>query len=286
MHWDSLAVDKFNTLFRNMVKSKFSLQHIKIMTNDKDKNIIKPVIISLLPPHILAKFLKEVNEISKYFKKKPVPQQKKSYTQASSSTNVSNITRDILKIKEMFLDLKDCKIEQVQKIISNVEKPKSKINMIMKGLSHKQVIISMSIENAKYFMRESSMHMININRTLKGIKLNVMADFACSDAKDIIISTNNITCLFNLQEIKKYVKSTLCAVADQIKTPRLPQLKSYLKIVGIPFVSEFTNLRIILDDVEKIHKANYIFNDIVLALKPRFIKVLPKLDMSIVWINI
>ena len=109
-----------------------------------------------------------------------------------------------------------------------------------------------------------------------------MADFVRLDSKGIIISTNNVTCLSNLQEIKKYVKTTLCVVTDKINTSRLPQSKSYLKIIGIPFVSEYTNSWLISDDVEKILKANHIFNNIVLALKLRVIKVLSKSDMSIV----
>jgi len=109
------------------------------MTNDKGKNTVKLVTISLLPPPIPAKSPKEVNEISKYFKKKPAPQQKKSYAQASSPTNTTNIARNTLKIKEMFPNLKDHKIEQIQKIISNVEKPKprSRLNMTTKGPSCK-----------------------------------------------------------------------------------------------------------------------------------------------------
>ena len=158
--------------------------------------------------------------------------------------------------------------------------------MTSKGPSHKQVIIPMSIENAKYFIRESSMHVININRALKGIKSNVMADFIHTDSKGIIISTNNVTCLLDLQEIEKYVKNTLCAVADQIEAPRLPQSKSYLKIVGIPYLSEITNACLKSDDVKKILKANHIFNNIVLTLKLRVIKISPKSDMSIVWIDI
>jgi len=265
-----------------MVKSKFSPQPIKTTTNDKDKNTIKLTTISSILSPILAKSPKEVNKISKYFKKKPVPQQKKLYAQTSSSTNASNIARNMLKIKEIFLNLQDCKIEQVQKIINNVKKSKPRFNMMTKGPSCKQVIIPMSIENAKYFMRESSMHVININRVLKGIKSNVMANFVHLDSKEIIISINNIVCLSDLQKIKKYVKNTLCMVADQINTPRLPQSKSYLKIVGIPFMSEYTNFQLTSDNVEKILKANHIFNDIVLASKPRVIKVLPKSDMSIV----
>jgi len=42
----------------------------------------------------------------------------------------------------------------------------------------------------------------------------------------------------------------------------------------------------LFDDVKKILENNHIFNDIVLMSKPRIIKVSPKLDMSIIWIDI
>jgi len=105
VHWNSLIVDNSNILFRNMVKSKFSLHVVKTLSNGKDKNIVKLALISSIPSPILAKFLKEVYEISKFFKKKPAIQQKKIYAQASSNTNMSNIARDTLKIKEMFPNL-------------------------------------------------------------------------------------------------------------------------------------------------------------------------------------
>ena len=104
-HWDSLIVDETNTLFRNKIKSKFSLQVLKILSNGKGKNIIKLAFISSISSPIQAKFLKEVNKILKYFKKNSIIQQKKSYTQVSSNTNMLNIARKTLKIKETFLSL-------------------------------------------------------------------------------------------------------------------------------------------------------------------------------------
>jgi len=154
--------------------------------------------------------------------------------------------------------------------------------MTSEGLVQKQVIVPMSIKNTKYFIKESSFHVININRALKGIKSNIMANFICTNTKDIIISTNNVMCPLDLQEIEKYIKNSLCMVADQIELPRLPQSKSYLKIVGIPYLSEVTNAYLSSNNVEKILKANHIFNNIVLALKPRVIKVSSKSDISIV----
>ena len=101
-YWDSIVIDDTNMLFRNKVKSKLSPQVFKKPTSSKDKNTVKPSYISTLLLPILAKSLKEINEISKYFKKNLVSIQKKSYTQVSS--NGSNAAREMLKIKEVFPD--------------------------------------------------------------------------------------------------------------------------------------------------------------------------------------
>ena len=80
----------------------------------------------------------------------------------------------------------------------------------------------MSIENAKKLIKDSNTYIININRSLKSIKSDIMADFICIDNKDIVISTNNITSPSDLQEIKRCIKSSLCTDADQIDSPKLP----------------------------------------------------------------
>ena len=77
-HWNSPYVDNSKTLFRNKVKFKFNPQASRTPVNNKGKETVKPTYISSLSPPIPAKTPKEVNKISKYFKKK-------SYTQASSN---------------------------------------------------------------------------------------------------------------------------------------------------------------------------------------------------------
>jgi len=47
-HWDSLIMDDTNMWFRNKVKSKFSSQVFKKLTNNKGKNTVKPSYISTL----------------------------------------------------------------------------------------------------------------------------------------------------------------------------------------------------------------------------------------------
>jgi len=104
--------------------SKFNPQISRPQALLKGKKIVKPIFVSPLPLLILAKFLKEVNEISKYFKKNGNIPQKKLYVQAfssskqttskqSTSTSSSSITMDILKIKKIFFNLLNKKIDLV-----------------------------------------------------------------------------------------------------------------------------------------------------------------------------
>jgi len=123
---NNLIVDSINRSFRNNVKSKFSLQVTKETAKPKDANILGFPYIFFLPPPIPAKSAKKINEISKYFKQQqPTNYRQKSYAQVlAKQSNLTNIARETLKIKETFPNLQNKKIEIVQKIISSQDKPK------------------------------------------------------------------------------------------------------------------------------------------------------------------
>ena len=144
----------------------------------------------------------------------------------------------------------------------------------------------MSYDITKEFIKDSSSHVVNINRALKAIKSSMIANFICVENKGIVIMINIISSGFDLQEIEKYVKNSLSSDADKVSLARLSQSKSYLKIVGTPFISKKTNSCISLDEIEDILKNNHLFNNIVLTSKPHIIKVSPKSDMAIIWIDI
>ena len=158
--------------------------------------------------------------------------------------------------------------------------------MTTKDLSKKHIIVPMSNENKMKFMKDSSTHITNINRVLKDIKSEVIAKFVCSDQAGITIVTNKVTSLLDLQTIENYIKNTNHIKVDNVKVPQLPQLKSYLKIIDILYFVENTNTPIIVDMVEAIIKKNYIFNNIVLVSRPWIIKVSPKSDIAIIWLDI
>jgi len=101
-----------------------------------------------------------------------------------------------------------------------------------------------------------------------------------------MITTNKVVSQLNLQIIKHYIKNISNIEVSHVKVSRLSQSKSYLKIISIPYFIENTNTPIIANVVKTIIKENHIFNNIVLASRLRIIKVSPKSDMSIIWINI
>ena len=163
-------MDDNKSTFRSKVKSKFNPQVTRPQAPPKGKKIVKPAFVSTLLPPILAKSQKEVNEILKYFKKINNSPQKKSYVQASSFSKqtttafTSSITRDMLKLKETFPNLFNKKIDLVQKVINSLNnKPKPRINMTTKGPSHKQVIMLINSKLSKKFIKDSSIHVVNIN---------------------------------------------------------------------------------------------------------------------------
>ena len=159
--------------------------------------------------------------------------------------------------------------------------------MITKGPSRKQVIVLISSNNNSNFMKNSALHVANINRQLQNAKSEVLVDYIHSDLLGTTVITNKVSQQSDLQIIDQYVKNSSDINALQVDKPHPLQSKSYLKIIGIPFFP-YGNSQDCLtsSDVKSIFKQNQIFNNVNLVSKPRVIKVLPKSDMSIIWIDI
>ena len=231
-----------------------------------------------LPPLISIKTPKEVMKIFKFFKKDTKPTEKKNigklYAQASSPK-----INEILKIKEIFPKLLTNRIDNIYKIINGGNKPKPKLNMTTKEPFRKQVIIPMNNNNKAKYMELSSVYITNLNRALKNIKSDIMADFIYIKQIGITIVTHKVASSLNIQTIKKYTKNVNYIDTNEIDILYLLQLKFYLKIIGILYLVKNTNILISSDIVKKIIKSNHIFNTITVASKPYIIKVSSKLDI-------
>ena len=122
----------------------------------------------------------------------------------------------------MFFNLQAEKIKNIKKIINSKDRSKPRINIMTKMPSRKQIIVLMSNNNKIKFMEDSSVHITNMNRVFKNIKSKVMADFVWADQSDIIIVTNKVVVLLNLQTIEKYIKNMNHIEMNSIEVSCLP----------------------------------------------------------------
>ena len=269
-----------------MVKSNLKLSKSNSgLLSDKSKGRVVEIvklsspIFVYLPKKILEKlkFFEKGKKLMTITNNNP----KKSYAQATSS-NMSSI----LKLKENYPSLPLGKIKAIHKMITNMDKVKPCIRMTTKGLSRKQIIVPISKTNTDNIMVSSANHITNINRALKNVKSKVMVNYICPEIIGIIIVSNTVVFQSDLLVMKRYVKNINNIMSDKVQIPRLPQSKAYLKIIGILYYMDSTNLPTTLDDIEVIIKFNHIFSNLMLTFKPKVIKVSPKSDIAIIWIDI
>ena len=111
------------------------------------------------------------------------------------------------------------------------------------------------------------------------------SEFICPCSSGIAIITNDVPNPSDLSIIGKYFKSVEGINGNDIPSPRLPQSKLYLKIMGLPYLRADSN-KITSENVTDFMKHINLFKNIFLVTKPRIIKVSPKSDMAIIWFDI
>ena len=124
--------------------------------------------------------------------------------------------------------------------------------MTTKRPFRQQIIISIGFDNITKFMSLFSKHIVNINRTLKNIKSKIMTDFICSNHQGLIITSNKVTSQSELSTIKNYIKNIDVINLENFISPYLSQSKSYLKIIGIPYIMKGTNISLYSSIIESI----------------------------------
>jgi len=140
----------------------------------------------------------------------------KSYTQASKQ-NAS--AADIIKIKETFPSMGMKEIDQINNIVREPSKSKPCIQMTTKDPSRKQVIISMVKDNIDKFIKNSLIHVTNLNRNLRNTMSEVLVNFICSNPLGITVVTNKVLLNSDLLIIEKYIKNLENINSTQVESP-------------------------------------------------------------------
>ena len=167
---------------------------------------------------------------------------------------------------------------------SNGGMKKPKVNMTTRGQSRREVIIPMTKSNAELIVNLAHTHISNINKYLKNSKSNIFTDFIRVNVNGIIITMNSPASDLDLSTIEKYLKNVQNINLDSIESHCLPKSKSYMKIIGLPYLSELGVMS--SDIIEGVLKESHLFKDAMLALKPCIIKASPKSDRAVVWVDI
>jgi len=139
--------------------------------------------------------------------------------------------------------------------------------MMTKILFRQQIIIFIGNDNILKFMLSLSEHIANINRTLKSIKSNTLANFVQVDHQELII-TIKVILMSNLSTIENYTKNVNNIESNDIILFCFPQSKFYLKIIDIIYLMKNINILINSSIVKTIIKNIHIFNNMLLIFKP------------------
>ena len=98
------------------------------------------------------------------------------------------------------------------------------------------------------------------------------------------MSTNFVASAAELEVIKQWLKKVAGLAASTVVEPRLPQSKSFLKILGVPYWGNNSLLPITQAQVESVIANTPIFEGV--ASRSRIMKASPSSDMSVIWIDI
>ena len=158
--------------------------------------------------------------------------------------------------------------------------------MTTKRPLRKQVIILINLNNSNIIGSNASFHINDINRYLKDANSNNLADFIHIDKVSIIITTRFTTSEQNMRTIEKAIKNDKKINKDSVKSPCLPQSKSYLKILELPYFVKNMNEPITSQIVKEVLKKSHIFENIKFSLKPWVIKASPNFDSAVIWVDI
>ena len=83
--------------------------------------------------------------------------------------------------------------------------------------------------------------------------------------------------IVDISIISQYIKNCNNVDFKDIQDTKFSQLKSYLKILGIPYMIEGTNIPINSEVMESFIKSTYIFDNVNIVSKPHIIKVSSKI---------
>ena len=79
----------------------------------------------------------------------------------------------------------------------------------------------MSSINSERFIAILNKYIANINKSLKNIKSDIIADFIWANDRGLVITTNKVVVILDLNTIKSYIKNIGIIDSNKVISPRL-----------------------------------------------------------------
>ena len=162
---------------------------------------------------------------------------------------------------------------------------KPKIQITTKGPLRKHVLILLDKSDKEKVLNQVNEHVALINNLLKSYKSKVSINCVQTSWNEVTITTNVVASTSDLSLIEQYFKGLKDLITTDV-SPRLPQSKSYLKILGIFYYGNNFSNPINNSQVEEILSKTDMFHGITLAACPRVLQASRNSDMSVIWIDI
>jgi len=120
------------------------------------------------------------------------------------------------------------------------------------------------------------------NKSLVSAHSKLRVESVCKAWDDISMSTNSVASAAELEVIKQWLKKTAGLGEVTEVEPRLPQSKSFLKVLDVPYWDSKTSLPVTPAQVIETLSSSPLFEGITLASIPHIMKASPSSDMSII----
>jgi len=309
---DQLAVDEafFTTVTNKKSKGKGKVPH---STNPSapSQNVPTPVpVVSRAPPPPppAKTATAKPTPVKVTTKPQALKQAPKSFAQAAHSGNPQFTPRfapasahpeyeSLLHLRDMFPDLPMEKILAMHQSGFGASASPNRRGAVHSGASrapkmttHRptrcQVLIPLDTPTAEVVVANAATAVESYNKGLVEAHFKLRVESVCKAWDGISISTNFVASAAELEMIKQWLKKVAGLAASTVVEPRLPQSKSFLKILGVPYWGNNSSLPITQAQVESVIANTPIFEGVVLASRPRIMKASPSLDMSVIWIDI
>ena len=158
--------------------------------------------------------------------------------------------------------------------------------MTTHGPTRHQVLILLDSPTSEIVVANAASVVESCNRGLVDAHSKLRVESVHKAWDGVSMSTNFVTSVAELEVIKQWLKRGAGLNATTVVEPRLPQSKTFLKILGVLYWGNNASTPITQAQVEAVIANTPVFEGVVLASHPHIMKVSPSLDMSVIWIDI